>query len=221
MSAASSANPVYTMAEFKLGQPADNALAFLVERATAIEHYAQVEQSLSHLFSDLLGTTFQLGGIVFFRMTNTNARNAVIGALLEQRHGSTYEAFWNGTPNTPHRKGLFTLLRTIDSRRNEIVHWHTVNNVHVENDKAVSILKLARPNSWSFPGEMQQITVTDMQAFSAMADFVTRVLNMFALVVSGRHPGIHGLQTWQDIFQRPCTYPPAEGHPLARTPPAP
>ena len=59
------------MVEFDLGKPADNALEFLVQRASAIEHYAGVEQSLGGLLSDLLGTDEERGGIVFFRTAST------------------------------------------------------------------------------------------------------------------------------------------------------
>ena len=44
----------------------EEAAQFLIERAQAIDQYAGVEQSLSMLFSDLLGTSFELGGIRIF-----------------------------------------------------------------------------------------------------------------------------------------------------------
>jgi len=203
--------------EIDLNKPADNALPFLVERANAIERYAQVEQALSLLFSDLLGTTFDLGGIVFFRVTNASARNAIIESLLEKRHGTTYEAYWHGIPNTPHKRGLFTLLRQLDQRRNEIVHWHGVTNIHAEGDKATSTLT----NAWTYATDTQSIAVDDMREFSAKADFVARSAGMFMVFASNRFDNPDWRQTWHGIFQQPCTYPPAEGHPLSQKPPAP
>ena len=209
------------MVEFNMDQPATNELPFLVERARAIELYAQVEQSLCHLFSDLLGAPWDFGGIVFFRITNTSARNAILDALLTKRFGTTYEHHWNGIPNTPNKKGLFTLLRQIDSRRNEIVHWHSVTNVHVEAGAAISTLALMRPNAWSFPADITYIGVAQMQEFSALASFVARSVNMFTAYAAGRLAHSGAEQAWRDICQRPCTYPPPEGHPLTQKPSTP
>ena len=117
------------MAIIDLGEGASNTLPFLVERARAIDSYARVEHSLSSLFADLLGTHRDIGGIVFFKITNASARNAMIESLLEKKHGATYEAFWSGIPNTPNKRGLFTLVRQLDQTRNEIIHWTTVNSV--------------------------------------------------------------------------------------------
>jgi len=113
--------------EIDLNKPADNALPFLVERANAIERYAQVEQALSLLFSDLLGTTFDLGGIVFFRVTNASARNAIIESLLEKRHGTTYEAYWHGIPqHTPQTRTVHAIApaRSTPERDRSLARRH-------------------------------------------------------------------------------------------------
>ena len=79
----------------------ENWLDFLVWRARAIEAYAKVEQSLNMLFAHLLGTTPEISGIVFFRLTSTHGRNWIIEALLEKRHGDKYAAYWHGIRARP------------------------------------------------------------------------------------------------------------------------
>jgi len=207
---------------YNLGTPPQRSTEFLVARAIAIERYAQVEQSLSMLFSRLLGTQPDVGGIVFFRLTNTTSRNQIIEQLLTKRDGDKYEHYWNGVPNTPNKKGLFTLLRQIDTSRNEIVHWHVAQNVTWVNDVGVATLSLVKPNFWTLTSDSPSITEDDLNAFASKADFVARSINMFSLVASGAYPEQAGeLSTWHGIFQQPCIYPPPEGHPLTRKVPAP
>ncbi|NJM33469.1 MAG: hypothetical protein HC850_00855 [Rhodomicrobium sp.] len=205
------------MTTVELGKPADNALPFHVERAKAIQAYASVELALSHLLAILLGTSFDLAGLVFFRITSANSRNAIIESLLEKRYGTTYQAYWHGIPNTPHKRGLFTWIKQLDQRRNEIVHWHTVNNIHIEGDTHTSTLTLSRPNAWAFRSEIQSITVEDMCEFCAKAAFASRSITMFMLLLNGDLEKIpDAKQTWHDICQQPCIYPPPDTHPLSQ-----
>ena len=166
----------------------EEAAQFLIERAQAIDQYAGVEQSLSMLFSDLLGTSFELGGIVFFRISNATSRNAILEQLLSKKYGEAYEVYWNGIRGTPHKRGLFTLLRQLHERRNEIVHWHTVNNIHTDGTTHTVTLTLTRPNFWTSDTQRSYITAEDMREFSAKASFVSRSINTFTMVATHRFP---------------------------------
>lgn len=175
-----------------------------------------IEQNLNSLFANLLQSTPQLAGIVFYRITNTSSRNAVIESLIEQRHGSKYEAYLNGIPNTPNRKGLFSLIRQLDQRRNEIVHWHTLHDVVMDAGKTTSTLYLTKPNAWSFPTEVQKITVEDMQAFCEKATFTAKSIAHFDLTAAGWITDETALRdAWIEICQQPCIYPPPDTHPLS------
>lgn len=218
------------MVTYDLGKDvAENTLDFLVWRARCIEGYAQVEQSLNSAFADLIGTTPKLAGIVFFRLTNTHSRNAILSELLTERHGTTFDIYWHGIPNTPNRRGLMTIIRQLDSRRNEIVHWHTINEVSVKGGKAVGNLRLGKPNFWTWTPESPEISVAEMQEFHAKADFVWRSLNMFLMITGemAQKMDAEKLKTWREICQQPCIYPPPDNHPLApkheapQNPPAP
>jgi hypothetical protein len=118
-------------------------LPLQLARANAINAYASVEQSLCRVFGHLLRTDLDRAAIVFYSITNTHARNRIIDGLLEKRHGTTYEAYWNGIPNTQNRRGMFTTIRQLDQSRNEIVHWH-IGFMRGE----VPGIGLTKPASW-------------------------------------------------------------------------
>ncbi len=187
-------------------------------RGKAIQAYAGIEFNLSMLFSGLLQTPIEYGGIVFFRLTNTSSRNSIFETLLKKRYGDQYHAFWHGIPNTPNKKGLFTLIRQLDQRRNEIVHWHTVNHIHLgENGEQTSYLDMAPPTAWAFKTEQPKLGVAELQEFCAMADFVARSVGSFFAFTSGVVlVDAPSAKTWRDILQQPCIYPPPEDHPLSR-----
>ena len=79
---------------------------------------------MCRVFGKLLNADLELGAIVFYSITNTHARNRILDQLLQKRYGKAFDDYWNGTPNTHNRKGMFAIIRQLDQRRNEIVHWH-------------------------------------------------------------------------------------------------
>lgn len=189
-------------------------------RGKAIEAYASMELSLSILFSDLLQSPIQYAGIVFFRITNTSSRNTIIETLLSKRYGDTYTAFWSGVPNTPNRKGLFNLIRSLDQRRNEIVHWHTVSYLNAdEYNGPPSPVQLTPPTAWAFKSDQPKLGTADLIEFCQLATFVHSAISIFTIVSNGTLPrDADAWQTWHEILQQPCTYPPSKGHPLFQTP---
>jgi hypothetical protein len=199
-----------------LSKQPDNAIPFLLARAQAIDAYAQVERWLNFLFSNLLGTPHDIGGIVFFRITNSSSRLAIIDSLFEKRHGNRFEGYWSGLPNTPNRRGLVTLVRQLDTRRNEIVHWHTVNYIETDGQLRNSNLFLQKPNFWGFFSDSQSITVEEMEAFISKADFTSRSIMMLVLYISGQLDQVpETKQQWHNVFLQPCLYPPSGDHPLS------
>lgn len=161
-----------------------NALPLLIERARAINAYASIETALSTLLAQLLGTDDESAAIVFFRLPNARSRNAIIEALLKKRHQATYDIYWNGVPKTADNRGLFDLIRELDQRRNEIIHWHTSNYIRIEDGGVVAEAQLTPPNFWT-RSDHPRLTDNDLRAFSAKADFVSRSVVMFYAVTSG------------------------------------
>lgn len=194
-----------------------NAYELLLERSQALEAYAAVEQSLALLFASLLRTHPRRGAIVFFRITSSHARNVMIDALLKEEYGNEYDAYWHGVPGTPDRKGLFSLLRGLDAKRNEIVHWHLSTRIYDEPDGEVAAeLRIIPPNIWTLSAESPSISVDDLKEFRAKAKFVQGAVGMFGSFAHGDMSiAPETEQTWRDICRQPCTYPPPDTHPLS------
>lgn len=201
-----------------------------LHRAYAINVYAEVEQSLCNLFSHLLGTTFEWGLIVFYRLTNTHSRNAILEELLRKRYGDKYDAYWNGTPNTHPRKGMAGLIRQLDQKRNEIVHWR-LSVLFQPGDNSPSLVALKKPDRFTpimYDQNQPTIKAEDLTAFITKGSFVCRSLNMLLVHANGGLGPTDPLHAvWQQIFQQPASYPPADTNPLSpnwkapETPPQP
>jgi hypothetical protein len=207
------------MTNIDLGSlPRDGRLQ--MARAAAIERYASVEQSLCMLFSTLLETKLDKAGVVFFRLTNTHSRNIIIDQLLNKQFGDKFRTYWHGQNN---KSGLITLIRQLDSRRNEIVHWHVANEIHADGATVTSTLKLVPPNFWSTTPETPSILVGHLLEFSKKADFVQRSISMFCVMATSIVPDISADERapWLRIFEQPCSYPPPDTHPLAQNPATP
>jgi hypothetical protein len=168
---------------------------------------------VSHIWPSI-GNEFNLASIVFYSITNTHSRNRIIDELLEKRHGRTYEAYWNGTPNAPHKRGMFTIIHQLDQSRNEIVHWH----IGFTHGKAPGI-GLTKPTMWPLvEPNYPSISVQDLIQFVDKADFVHRSLNIFFVLISSTPDAseAEALQVLQEIFQQPASYPPLDTNPLSR-----
>jgi hypothetical protein len=189
-------------------------------RGAAVQAYGTVEQALSGLCAFLLDTVDrEAAGIVFFRLTSTHRRNEAIELLLKKKFGSRFDAFWHGLPGSPGKpktSGLMALIRQLDETRNQIVHWTAVVNLTGPDDQGRLLREdaLQPPNIWAITSPPRQLKVADVVEFTWKASFVARSINMFVI-----YPKIpeHVRNTWHDVFQQPCTYPPEESHPLAPT----
>ncbi|MDB5602044.1 MAG: hypothetical protein JWN71_4088 [Xanthobacteraceae bacterium] len=114
---------------------------FWALRGKAIQGYANIEQSLASFFAVLAGTDQKSANIIFFKITNAGARNAIIEKLFQNKLGTRHNLF---------RNSLVKHLGPIDRERNEIVHWNVVNNVAANADGSPSsTLALIPPASWT------------------------------------------------------------------------
>jgi len=114
-------------------------------------------------------------------------------------------------------------LRAFDEKRNQIVHWTSIEEIGADEHGAVTRTStLAPPNFWDQmdnPKRMK-IVVSDLYDFIVESDFVSRLMNMFFVVSSGQLAKLRDagetLARWSPMFERSVTYPPQEGHPLFR-----
>ena len=178
------------------GEPLeDGVIALMVARSLAIETYATLEQSLSRLFGHLSDTSDPVAATVFFRLTNSQSRLAILDRLMRLKHGDQHRPFFNS---------LVKMLRPMDSQRNEIVHWHPVQVV----GGGVSRWELNPPGSWLTSADGIGTPVHDdasLSAFATKCDWLSRATNIFTWVLRGQ-PGVpEGLH---QLCRQPLTYPP-------------
>jgi hypothetical protein len=136
---------------------------------------------------------------------------------MEKSHGTQYDLYWHGQPGqsgVPKVPGLFTHIRDLDNKRNQIVHWHLVREVSAAHSEEV----LKRPAFWYEKGSAEKITKDDLISFVAKANFIVKSINKFYLIIYAA-PRIPALPEsdrtpWLNIFQQPVPYPPPETHPL-------
>jgi hypothetical protein len=194
-----------------------------IARALAIEAYAGVESALVVLLGRLLGTTNDLAAIVFFRITNTSARNAIIEQLLKKTHDTKYDTYWHGQAGASGQRripGLFALIQQLDNRRNEIVHWHSRSSSSSTGEQWDD---LAPAYYWARAPHLKSITTPDLNDFIEKANFVQKSIFYFCQFTT-KPPDVflraygRELETWVNIFQQPATYPPSSDHPLAPKP---
>ena len=98
------------------------------ERGKAIQSYALLEQSLCDLFGFLSDTKDEIAATIFYKITSTGSRNAILDKLLRRKFGNKYNLFWNI---------YLKSLRPIDTRRNEIVHWLSAAITGLDRDSII------------------------------------------------------------------------------------
>lgn len=174
-------------------------------RGKAIAAYSVLEQALAGLFCALMRTPMDRGSIVFFKITSTQTRNAIFDKLLRKEHGATYSLFWNS---------YLLQMRAIDTRRNEIVHWATANNIDAAADPPTVRVTLVPPAFWANLPDSPSLDFDDLYAFGVKCDVYARLCSMF-FVVTGDQAQLmppERRQAWLDIFQQPLVYPLPAGH---------
>ncbi len=178
-----------------------------IARGVSLDTYSDFEQILMEFFAHLIGANMKLGGIVFFRLTNSGLRQKVLEDLIDAKFGSQYDQFWHGTSK---QTGLFGLIRQLEQRRNEIVHW-----------KAVGLTSkmefgLRPPNLWSGK-KGTSIFIENVYEFVAKADCLRHYVanfNWWTVRRKEDEPLPEKFVPWRDIFSQPPAFPPSQDHPL-------
>jgi hypothetical protein len=109
------------------------------------------------------------------------------------------------------------LIRQLDDRRNQIVHWTSSIQQGIEQGQPFATAGLVRQG---FTGG-SEISLIEIKEFSEKAFFITQSLRHFATIALGGpefffSPIGDEAQTWRNIFQRPASYPPEDAHPLSQ-----
>lgn len=175
------------------------------QRGHAIQAYANLEQALCALMAQFGSMPSRTAGTIFFRISNTRTRLRIIEELMKASVGNPYPDFW---------KQAQSLVGGLDGQRNEIVHWHTVQDVHMtEKGATLTGLTLVPPNFLAQSTAAH--TVETMKAFVQKCAFTSSLLNMYGALLGGHLSG-DAEKAWRDIFRQMIVYPPPSSHPLFR-----
>jgi hypothetical protein len=181
-------------------------------RGKAIQAYAELESALCSLMAATGETSRETALAIFYKITNTHARNSIIEKLLHKKCGPKFNPFWNKYVRE---------LRKIDLKRNEIVHWLAAANVTINADHVMLVgVTLIPPASLVAPvTSPPRITTKELNGFEEKCGDFARLANMFAVRIKPLEAAPE--EPWLDIFQLPFVYPLPEGHPIARKPATP
>lgn len=178
-----------------------------IARSRALDAYGAVEQSLCSLLAHLGGMDGAVAATIFFKITASRSRSAILDKLYKRKYKTEYREFFNS---------LIALAGTLDQRRNEIVHWHLSMSIYDDDQgNQAARLELIPPNFWDIGATTPAIGDAELEAFATKCDVVSRAFSVLRMRLEGI-PEIASL----DIFDRALPYPLPDNHPLSRKPPA-
>jgi hypothetical protein len=188
---------------------------FWALRGQAVQAYANLEQALCRIFSRLSGTPHDIAATIFFKITSTQSRDAILDKLMKMKLKNEYNIFWNS---------LQKQLPQIANKRNHIIHWNGLNTIS-SNEAGETVVRVTlrppRIGVFDINSATPVIEAKDLIAFSEKFDFFSRLCNMFVFIVLRSHHHTIGeadRKPWLDIFRQPIIYPAPDGHLLARKP---
>jgi hypothetical protein len=173
-------------------------------RGKAIQAYAILEGSLCSLFQHLTGMDAYSANTVFFKITSQDVRNKIIEKLLKDKIGEKDRVCIISS---------LSKLRTLDHKRNELVHWYAATETSFS--KMTVNVFLHHPADKQGMHHENKVTTDDMDNFIDECIFYVRLVNMFCMVMFQQNlsPDFQR-QPWLDIYQQPVVYPPPITHPL-------
>lgn len=178
--------------------------AIWTSRGKAIHGYAQLESALCAVLASLSGMSHSVAAEVFYKITNSSARNGILEKLLHKKYGTIYNAFWNE---------YLRQLRTLDLKRNEIVHWLGAVYISPKDDGAlyvgVGLIPPARANDVQ---DAPFLTAADLEIFETKCEEFAHMAFSFSQIENPKYGSL------RDTFQQPFVYPLPKDHPLFRQP---
>ena len=170
-------------------------------RGKAVQGYALLESSLARAMETLGGMPHDTATTIFYKITNTQARNAILEKLLHKKYGNEFNPFWNP---------FLLALRPVDTRRNEIVHWVAACNAGIDAENVIhGGLTLVPGGSVNDLGSAPTLLTSDLVEFEKKCEDFSRLVTMFAVTSPSLPPGMDAAHrnAWLDIFRQPFVYP--------------
>lgn len=171
-------------------------------RGIAIQAYASLEQSLCSLMALAAQLDRGSAAVIFFKITNADARNSILEELIHRRFAGEFDAFW---------KSARKLIAAADKKRNAIVHWNAINWVYADEAGQTVVRLSLKPGQADPTAGGEEIVHNDLVDFTDRCDFVARILNAFAQVASGSRRDADA-EAWLKAFrEEKLAYPPRTG----------
>lgn len=184
------------------------------QRGKAIQGYAQLENALATVLATLGVMPRETALTIFYKIVSTGSRNAILEKLLHKKHGAEFSPFWNE---------YLKSLRTIDIKRNEIVHWLAAANMGIDEQNIIHAgVTLFQPAAMDNLGAAQMLMTQDLIDFEKKCGEFSRLASMFSMATNPP-AGIDQTvtQPWLDIFRQPFVYPLPANHLLFQQQPVP
>jgi hypothetical protein len=174
--------------------PEDPRDIFYIARAETLNSYALLEQALALLFATTLRTEPSYASLIISKIINTRARNEVVQRIVDHATELRFRPFTNS---------LFVCIATVDSLRNQLVHWH------VEEKDGQFSLKPADILSQS----QARMSEEEIDELGTKCLFLAAVTRSFSILLSD---GREHFPASRERFQQPLVYPPGRDDPLFR-----
>jgi hypothetical protein len=192
---------------------------FRIERAMAIEAYAQLEAQYAYILADLLGTTHDRAGVIIFRITNARSRRKIVEDLVRSTYKAEHAPFWFGVSGKKKdvSRGVIAWAAMLDEERNSIVHWIETDNAWGDPASGTRRWIDLRRHNWMYDDKKSDpISLEHLTRFREKCNFA-RLLLFYFLQSKKEKPSLtdEELSAWGDVFHQPVLYPPSDDHPIA------
>jgi hypothetical protein len=166
-------------------------------RIQAIKGYAELEYQLALLLRFIIDVNSSTAWAIFYQITNTRAKYAIIKNTLEINHGKVYIPAWNK---------IEKWLTPTDTVRNHLVHWVDDEYVDItmgKQDVTLTSVRILTNAVHAFSAKKMNTTygVDAINKFVIDTNVIRHIVNRFGLTVHepDKWP-------WTDIFQQPIAH---------------
>lgn len=174
---------------------------FDIARLAALKEYARLELELCLLLRNLLGVDSDAAAAIFYQISNTRSRYAIMGRLIDLNREVKWQSW----------KKIEAWLGPCDTARNHLVHWFE-SHVHVmeaEKDDAGELV------GFKNKGQMSELRTPTRRWQRSPDDKIYRTEDIYDArdsfrvmvhIVNRFHLTVEGFEgwPWRDIFQQPA-----------------
>ena len=180
---------------------------FDIARMKALKEYASLEFELCLLLKGIMQVEAQIASAIFYQISNTRTRYAIMGSMLDIRHPDTFKKAW---------PKLESWLTPCDSARNHIIHWGQERRIVAYPVPLTPGARELFRQDWSYETKETEILTNNVRRWRASGspaagytekkleevrqqfETMKHIINRFNLTVH-----FPDKWPWTDIFQQP------------------